>query len=111
MSMYEHIGTADPNLTQVADQLHAVVQSMQQGSVQKLSSTTLAQLIGDIANLYANASIAAGRELNIASAGLTATTSVMLISALMRAENLNTFDLALWLTQIGDRPSANQEEP
>ncbi|RRV10537.1 hypothetical protein EGJ27_02645 [Pseudomonas sp. v388] len=108
--MYEHIGKADHGLTEVADQLHTVVQSMQEGSTQNLSLTTLAQLVSDTANLYANASLAAGRELDIASSGLTATTSVMLISALMRAENLNTFDLALWLTQIGDRPSTHQEE-
>ncbi|MFI9402970.1 hypothetical protein [Nocardia sp. NPDC052316] len=92
--------TANNKLLEVTADLRECVQHLWDGGSAELTSTALSGLVADTARLYAASSTAAGHELDIDPGSITATEAVMLIAALMRAQNLNTFDLALWMHQL-----------
>lgn len=93
-------GTAG-ELLELADRLHSCVEQLRAGESHTFTTSALSRLVTDTAHLYVGACQVAGREIDVAPDELSATDAVMLIGALMRAQNLNTFDLALWRSQSG----------
>jgi hypothetical protein len=62
-------------------------------------SLPFTELFTPLAKLYAAACEAAGREINPVTQEATPTEVVMLACALLRAQDLNPFDLALWFSR------------
>ncbi|WP_392425963.1 hypothetical protein [Barrientosiimonas humi] len=96
--------TTEPStdLVDHIDRLHALVERVQAGEPLALTPDALSRLVTDTARIYAGACQASGGKVPVATEGLTATNAVALITALMDAENLNTFDLTLWQSQTGE---------
>jgi hypothetical protein len=62
-------------------------------------SLPFTELLTPLAKLYAVACEAAGREITPVTQEATPTEVVMLACALLRAQDLNPFDLALWFSR------------
>lgn len=85
----------------IAEQLHTFVQALMRGRVATVSGPALSQAIGDLAKLHLACQEAApGRVVELSGDDITGSEAVALIANLMRAQNLNTFDLALWLSRV-----------
>lgn len=87
-------------LSDVLSSLHSIIESIQSGAPAALSSTALSTLISDAAVLYAASASLSGYLPALESRTCSSTDAVILISALMKSQNLNTFDLALWLARL-----------
>lgn len=72
-----------------------------QGRVDELAEDDLRALVGCAARVHAAASEAAGYELPVADARMATTEAVVLACALLRAQELTPFDLALWFSRSG----------
>ena len=105
--------TTEPSteLVDHIDRLHALVERVQAGEPLALTPDALSRLVTDTARIYAGACQASGGKVPVATEGLTATNAAALLgdparanmlTALMDAENLNTFDLTLWQSQTGE---------
>lgn len=72
-----------------------------QGRVDEFAEDDLRALVGCAARAHAAASEAAGYELPVADARMATTEAVVLACALLRAQELTPFDLALWFSRSG----------
>jgi hypothetical protein len=106
------VSAGSTELVELADRLHSWVEGLRAGESQTLTFEALSLLVTDIAAVYAGSCLAAGQRIDIAPQGLSATDAVMLIAALMRAQNLgpewkggawvpeNTLALGVWSGRI-----------
>lgn len=89
----------DTDFAHLAELLHCFVQALGQGAPATVTEQSLSQAIGDLAKLHLACQEAVGRAPQLSSDNITGTEAVCMISSLMRVQNLNTFDLALWLSR------------
>jgi hypothetical protein len=101
MSASERSGWVDgEGLTEAIDRLRKAVDGLRNGGNATITSAQLSTVVADITSLYA-ASAQSARSLPRLDPGQsTSTDAVVLISAIMAAHDLNTFDLALWLSRV-----------
>lgn len=90
---------APVELGRVLDELSNAVAAMERGAPAQLNTAQLSAAVGSIARLYGTCAQRAGRTDLISSHDVPTTEAVTLIAGLMAAQNLNTFDLALWLSR------------
>ena len=70
-----------------------------EGSAAQLASDDLRRLITAAVQLYAAANEGGEQDTNPLEPGVSTTDAVVLASALLKAEDLNPFDLALWFNR------------
>ncbi|ATY13005.1 hypothetical protein CU254_23090 [Amycolatopsis sp. AA4] len=91
---------ASDELTRAIDGLHSAVERLRNGGSATITAEKLSALVADATSLY-TASAQSAKSLPRLDPGLaTSTDAVVLISAIMAAHDLNTFDLALWLSRV-----------
>jgi len=76
-----------------------VARAINSGIPPNWESLPFAELFTPLAKLYAAACETAGREITPVTQEATPTEVVMLACALIRAQDLNPFDLALWFSR------------
>jgi hypothetical protein len=86
-------------LGRIFDELSDAVSAAARGARTELTSNQLSTAVGSIAQLFAACALRAGRTDLISSEDMSTTEAVTLIEGLMAAQNLNAFDLALWLSR------------
>ena len=100
-SLHEHLREIGLQLNQIA--AHALA-----GNASELADLpALDQLLTPLVKLYAAATEATGRELPPVTQEATATEVVVLACALLRAQNLNPFDLAVWFSRGNQKAGAH----
>ena len=102
----------DPNVDRMADDLFdAVEQVLAQNSAAAISDESVQKIMTAAVKLFHRKSIAEGRALLpvVSEQALTPTEAVQGACELIRAVNLNPFDLALWFSR--PRPGATRDEP
>jgi hypothetical protein len=87
-------------LDDLGKRLEAVAEQLINGDVLlPVNALPFPRLLTPLVKLYAAASEASGTEFAPVSQDATATEVVMLACGLLRAQNLNPFDLALWFSR------------
>jgi hypothetical protein len=92
-------GLAPVELGDILDELSDAVSALVQGAPAQLSTEQLSAAVGSIAQLFGACAQRAGRTDLISSDEMSTTEAVTLIEGLLTAQNLNVFDLALWLSR------------
>jgi hypothetical protein len=92
-------GLAPVELGRILDEFADAVAALVQGAPAQLSTEQLSAAVGSIAQLFAACAQRAGRTDLISSDEMSTTEAVTLIEGLLASQNLNTFDLALWLSR------------
>jgi hypothetical protein len=94
------MGSSLEHLRQIGLQLNQIAAHALTGDGCELANLpALDQLLTPLVKLYAAATEATGRELPPVTQEATATEVVVLACALLRAQNLNPFDLAIWFSR------------
>ncbi|MBE9375818.1 hypothetical protein IQ251_15310 [Saccharopolyspora sp. HNM0983] len=73
--------------------------ALARGGVSELPADELQRLVGAVVRLYAAANEGAEREVPPVDERVATTDAVVLASALLKAQDLNPFDLALWFSR------------
>lgn len=81
---------------QVAEQVDRAIGG---GSVAELPPEDLRRLVSSVVRLYAVANEGAAEEIAPLEGGVGTTEAVVLATALLKAQDLNPFDLALWFSR------------
>jgi hypothetical protein len=85
----------------ILDEFADAVSALLQGAPAQLTSEQLSKAVGSIAQLFSACAQRAGRTDLIISDDLSTTEVVTLVEGLLAAQDLNVFDLALWLSRGG----------
>jgi hypothetical protein len=90
---------APVELGRILDELSDAVSALVRGAPAELSTEQLSAAVGSIAQLFGACAQRAGRADLISSDDVSTTEAVTLIEGLLAAQDLNVFDLALWLSR------------
>lgn len=99
LSEFAPAGLAPVELGHILDDLTDAVAALVRGAPAQLSSEQLSTAVGSIAQLFAACAQRAGRTDLISRDDMSTTEAVTLVEGLLAAQNLNVFDLALWLSR------------
>lgn len=80
----------------LADEIDRV---LARGGVQELPAEDLQRLVSAVVRLYAAANEGAEQEVSPVDGRVATTDAVVLATALLKAQDLNPFDLALWFSR------------
>lgn len=91
----------------IAKDLREFVEQLIGGREATITGAELQSAIADVTRLYSSCSDAGGHgDVNFASTDMTTTDVVRFVCALMRSQDLNPFDLALWFSRINENSAA-----
>jgi hypothetical protein len=103
-SILDDLGSSHGRLREIGLQLNQIAaQALAVNGCELADLPALDQLLTPLVKLYAAATEATGRELPPVTQEATATEVVVLACALLRAQNLNPFDLAIWFSRGSQR--------
>jgi hypothetical protein len=103
--MLEFPAPAATELEDVGRALKVIMERLIRGDESiTLEAIPFTEWFTPLVKLYAAASERAGRELTAVTTEATPTEVVMLACALIRAQDLTPFDLALWFSRAGHKP-------
>jgi hypothetical protein len=107
-SIIDNPGSLHERLREIGLQLNQIAAQVLADNGSELADLpALDQLLTPLVKLYAAATEATGRELPPVTQEATATEVVVLACALLRAQNLNPFDLAIWFSRGNQRAGAH----
>jgi hypothetical protein len=97
-------------LSSLATSLHEQVeQVLQTGEIDRVPSADITNLVTSAVKLYAAAIEENTREVPVIDGTVSTTEAIVMACALMRAHQLNPFDLALWFSHSD--PNAKRPAP
>ncbi|MBM9463589.1 hypothetical protein JL108_09005 [Aeromicrobium sp. YIM 150415] len=97
------------SLVAIAEELCARVDTMvaDQAAVVEIDPSVVDELVTHVTRFFfARSEAGAVDQLN--AANLSATEALTLVGALLTSQNINAFDLSLWLSHLGAMPSSEQ---
>jgi hypothetical protein len=86
-------------LAELAEQLADAADQAHGEDVAALPEDALRRLVSTAAQLYATANAAAAEDIAPLEPGVSTTDAVVMACALLKARDLNPFDLALWFSR------------
>lgn len=84
-----------------------IERAIQEGRAERVPAEDVTKLLTGAVKLYAAAVEEGAREVAPIDRTVSTTEAVVVACALMRAHNLNPFDLALWFSHSGTKAGAN----
>ena len=96
----DNLGSSQERLREIGLQLNQIAAHVLAGNGSELADLpALDHLLTPLVKLYAAATEVTGKELPPVTQEATATEVVVLACALLRAQDLNPFDLAIWFSR------------